>query len=386
MKNKANNNNNINFDTDPRLNILRVAEMCNVQYRNVPTGNGRFEGYCPFCGESTRRTLSLTVEHGTFKNVFKCHKCGEHGTAIQMYASLKGLSNKEAFRELISEGNITDNVRIQKMVEKSKELVDNDEPKDINKVDKVYRALLSILRLNKDDYLNLRGRGLSDEFIKSKGYKSLPRYNDTFNICNKLIKMGLDLEDVPGFYKYKSNWSLVAIEGYLIPIRNIEGKIYSMQIRLNNPKTKLRYIYFSSADKTNGSKAIVGPNISMGESIKEIYITEGPLKGDISSFLTGKTFISVPGVNSGINKLLNIVKELNPLRTIVAFDMDFMSNEHVNNAYNKLILSLNEIKVYPEIRLWSEELEYRNEITNELKKTKGIDDYCLYLKQNSIVF
>ncbi|WP_195972503.1 CHC2 zinc finger domain-containing protein [Clostridium thermobutyricum] len=380
-----NNNNKIDYDKDPRLNILHIADLCNIKYNPKPYSNGRFYANCPFCQTYNRTTLSLTVEHGTFKNVYKCYKCGEKGTAVELYGKLKGISTKEAFKELINDNKITDNIKIKKMVELSKTIIDNVEPKDIDKLNKVYRALLDILKLNKRDYNDLKGRGLSDDIIKKNKYRSLPKFNDSFDICEKLISLGYDLNDIPGFFTYKNRWAFFCTEGYLIPIKNMYGEIYSLQVRLSNPKGKLRYIFFSSVKNANGSKALVGPNISFGKS-KEVYITEGPLKGDIASFLTNKTFISVPGVTSRIDKLIEVLKEINPIHIVIAFDMDFLENEHVNNAFNSLILKLNEVNMFPEIRLWSSDLKYKNEVTGELKKSKGIDDYCLYLKQNNLNF
>lgn len=55
-----------------------------------------------------------------------------------------------------------------------------------------------------------------------------------------------------------------------------------------------------------------------------MFVTEGPLKGDLAHALSGRTFLCVPGVNQSLN-LLPVLKEMkNQGTTFVyeAYDMD----------------------------------------------------------------
>ena len=360
--------NNNNFD-DIKFNILEVAEKCGIEYDSKPNRRGTFLAKCPFC-ESSKMKLSLAVElpNGK-KNVYRCAKCGSHGSSISLYAKIKGISNKKAREELLN-NSFRENKYIKKIIKNSLQLPNCLETTNIDKIDRVYNALLNNLTLSESSYINLKNRGLSDEFIFLKGYKSIPEnYEDNIKICKKLISNGYDLSGVPGFYKNKFNcWTFNSIQGYFIPIRNLEGKICSMQIRMNEKFNGLRYIYFTSSKYATGSKALALPNVSYGSNgINDIYITEGPLKGDIASYLSNDTFISVPGVNSGLNILIEYLLKLKPNRVIIAYDMDMFEVVEVKHALINLHSLLKKNKIYSEIKFWD-------------KHFKGIDDY--YIAQN----
>ena len=64
--------------------------------------------------------------------------------------------------------------------------------------------------------------------------------------------MGCVLEGVPGFYEEESGeWSIhftAKSSGFLVPVRNIEGFIVGMQIRLDHPYDGRKYMWLSSVN------------------------------------------------------------------------------------------------------------------------------------------
>ncbi|EGT0691006.1 CHC2 zinc finger domain-containing protein (plasmid) [Clostridium perfringens] len=361
---KYNNNNKYDLENDIRFSILTVAEKCGIDYDPKPIGHGRFIGQCPFC-ESSSKKLSLVVDDGKkYKNSYRCFKCGKYGSAISLYGEMKGLDNKTALKELANDGEITNNVKIKRALVDSKEHPSCLETADIDTLDKVYNDFLKLLPLYQSSIDNLKKRGLSDQYIKLKQYKSLPKtYQERYAIADKLIKMGYKLEGIAGFYKDEYNhWTFTKAQGFLIPIRTLEGKICSFQIRLDKKIGKLRYLYFTSSKYETGAKALAAPSISYGRDTKTVYITEGVLKGDVATYFSNDTFISVPGVNSAIDILIDILKKINPINTVICYDMDMYDNEDVKKALLKLIRLLNDVGIYCEIKLWD-------------KNFKGIDDY-----------
>ncbi len=158
-------------------------------------------------------------------------------------------------------------------------------------------ALLSKLTLASDHRENLLSRGLTDEQIKVLGYKTTPVVGLTA-IAKQLQAEGHYLTGVPGFYHTKEgSWSLVhERRGILIPARTPDGKIQGLQIRRDNTKRgKFRWI--SSVGKQDGCKAECWTHIS-GTPAQTVLLTEGPMKADIITFITGLPVVAVPGVNS----------------------------------------------------------------------------------------
>lgn len=353
---------------DIRLNILTVAEKCNIEYDTNAGTKGTFYAQCPFC-DSKSKKMYLTVDNGKFKNMAHCNKCGVTHSSIALYGKMKNLSLEDARKELLNDG-FSENARIKKIIKEGESKPCCLDTAPIDKLNSVYTDFLKLLKLSTSSYNDLKRRGLSDSYIKEKGYKSIQgSYTERCRIANKLLEMGHDLRGVSGFYKDKYNkWTFSALEGYLIPIRDLLGRIISFQIRLDKPINNLRYMYFTSAKYETGAKAICAPNVSFGKDTKVINVTEGPLKADISTFFSNETFLGVPGVNSGIDILLKYIEEINPVKVVLCYDMDMYQTKEVKEALIKLIGLLDKKDIYYELKLWD-------------KRFKGIDDYYFALSK-----
>ena len=67
-----------------------------------------------------------------------------------------------------------------------------------------------------------------------------------------------------------------------------------------------------------------------------VYLTEGGLKADVASFLSGdKLFIGLTGVQNTAF-LKSVISELSPKRIVEAVDMDVRSNPQVQKAQVKI--------------------------------------------------
>ena len=60
----------------------------------------------------------------------------------------------------------------------------------------------------------------------------------------RLREKGLYLAGVPGFYKSQGQWTLkIPGRGILIPVRDVQGQIQGLQVRLDNvEKRKFRWL------------------------------------------------------------------------------------------------------------------------------------------------
>lgn len=307
-----------------------------------PSTGDELRGNCPFCNDSKGH---LYVNKA--KGVFYCHRCGTGGRIGSSY-------NVDVFK--IKRNLATAHTTIHKI--------------DVGTINKAYNALLTVLDLSAEHYKHLiQERKLTTAQIYKKGYRTLPD-NSRIKIASKVAE-STKLYGVPGFYKFKGKkWCLAGPEGLLIPVRDFNDNIWGMQIRLDNPKYDMRYCWLSSADRPDkkrpagtGANSVYHVAKAGKGSIRRVWITECPLKGDVASYLIGETFICIPGVNawrkSGLVKDLvkNGIKE-----AIIAYDADSFTNVNVAKAANNLYMALNEARIKAAFAVWV------------MDKGKGIDD------------
>jgi len=234
----------------------------------------------------------------------------------------------------------------------------------IERRDVVYTALLESLKLNGRDADDLLRRGLSDTEIARNLYASLPDTSQQIlNTCRILAERH-DLAGVPGFYRdYESRPMFVTWRsGYLIPVRDAQGKIQGCQIRQNGGS---RYIWFSSPDHYEGTSS--GSPVHFARPwrcvlIGEAIITEGALKADIIAEHLDAGVVAVAGVSSfrdGFGDWLRA--QLPALQTVMlAFDCDWQVKPEVECAMLRLMASVEKAGLAGGLLDWSE--------------AKGLDD------------
>lgn len=340
---------------------------------------------CPFCN-SKKKPLNIN----TYKNVFRCNRCGESGSAISLHAKLNGISYDVARESLKEEGYSSDLV-----FNETKET--EVSPLDIR--DAMYRSLLKQLTLSSKHYYDLMERGLSKEDIERFGYKTVPVvglttigekcYSDM--IGDVFYNDSITAHDVhntqtPGFYRRNETGEIVLVskkDGYLIPVKTLEGKISAFQVRHNplseeaseaEKDTYAKYTYLNSGFKSTGASVTGCENIhytGFENGIpKEVYLTEGCLKADVASTLSKKAFIAVMGVNnvSQLPEALHKLHTLGVKKINLCFDMDYQDKEQVKKALKKVQEMILDEGLKCKVCKWPKEF-------------KGIDDYCLYQKR-----
>ena len=346
------------------LDILDVAKRLGIRILRRASSE-EYIGRCPFCGDSEN------PEHGHLylnisKNVYYCVRCGEGGDVVDLYTELTNLSREEAYKELIN-GNIP----ATRLNKENPPKIQHNAVAPIGIRDRVYRAFLDKLVLEPSHRRNLLKRGLSWEETAKNLYKSLPeKPEQRWEICKELIKEGYNLKGIPGFYQREKDgeryWDFVDYRGFLIPVKDAQGQIQGFQIRLDEEEKGRKYVWFSSRGKPNGTPAHAWQGVH-GEPSEVIVVTEGPLKADVAHYLSGVTFVSVPGVNA-IKGIEVVLRNLGARKVYIAFDMDILTNPAVQKAKTRLEEKL--IKAGFEVftKTWD-------------SKYKGIDDYLLAQKK-----
>lgn len=323
--------------------------------------NSRNYTNCPLCGDN-RGKMNLNLE----KNVFRCNHCGESGGMIALYAKVYGLSNSDAYRRLL-EATKTGDFSVKKREYKKV----NESCKEIpmastNEINMTYRALLSMFDLSSKHRENLMFRGLSDEHIKRFGFRSVP-VSGIDRYIMVLIEQGYTIQGVPGFYYDKENkkWTMkMNCSGIIIPVTTVDGLIAGAQIRLDKPFSGCKYFWVSSSEKNMGTSS-GSPVGFVGDSqSKTVYVTEGHLKAVTAHCLSGLTFAAVAGVNNygNLPSLFEVLKRNGVEEIVEAYDMDKLTNPHVERGCCKLVEIAREYGFYVRRIKWNEQF-------------KGIDDY-----------
>jgi len=318
-----------------------------------PAPNSSYDITCPFCGGKRKMNINI------LKNVAKCNKCGcgNGYNTITLHSALTGLDNKESFKDLLNRWKgLESEVKVQYQ-NHTKEDFTGITPAPIEIRDKVYRRLLSKLSLSEKHKEDLLKRGLCEDSIISGLYKTVPAvgfhslaYDAVFN--SGAIK---DLSThktwgIPGFTDVQDA-EKVSLRGrkhgYFIPVLSREGLISGMQIRYDNlaedasDKEKeeyKKYSWYSSSEKKTGCSITGCENIHFAgcfnDDITEINLTEGVLKADIASALSGEPFLGLVGVNN-IRQLKPTLEKLIGTGTSVInlyIDMDYADKKEVASA------------------------------------------------------
>lgn len=341
-----------------KFDIVEVAKKCGIRFHPVQANPVEFKAQCPFCGD-VKYHLGLNRE----MERFHCFRCDAKGNSVSLYAKLKGISNKEAYTEL------KQGIKPE-FTEKAVYVKENDIPiRSLDERHNVYYDFLNLLRLNRKHFDNLSERGLNYAEIMRFMYKSIP-LDPVFRreVLEKLSKRH-NLEGIPGFYRDSGGDIQMYIKncgGMFIPVCNSEGYIQGLQMRLDLPEgsTEKKFRWFSSKHFECGTGAKSWVHVVGDTNQTEAWLTEGPMKADVSSVLSnGKLFIAIPGVNA-VRMLSDVLNELNIRKVYEVLDMDKRSKPEVKKA----LITLRQL-------LKENGIDYVS--CNWDAKYKGFDDYCL---------
>ena len=304
---------------------------------------------CPFCGDRKRRLYLYTDT-----NQYHCFNCRAHGNAVDLYARRTGLSYADAYHELLEDSLIH-------FPKPAVKLPPEREPAPLSQRDMVYRAMLGLLPLSAAHRDNLLARGLTDSAIRQNGYRTLAFGKELRDYIAAQLSSRFDLNGIPGLFYAQGTWRMCAYSGLLVPVRAADGCVQGIQIR-RDEAAHMKYAWMSSAGKPYGTGARSWVHVAGDRSRKEAVITEGPIKGDVSSALTGGgLFVCLPGVNA-ISFLPDTLRALGVRSVWEAFDMDKRNNAQVADAAARLRAELKKAGIPCRTMAWD-------------PACKGIDDF-----------
>ena len=229
----------------------------------------------------------------------------------------------------------------------------------------MYYDMLQMLYLNNTHFNDLIDRGLSIKNIQNFLYKSVPANEYERREVIKKLSVQHDLSGIPGFYRKYGEWKMYEppYGGYFVPVCNKDGYIQGMQIRLDVDDD--RYRWFSTNEYPEGTGVSSWVHVVGDTSSDTAYLTEGALKADVTSTLSGgELFIAIPGVNA-VTCLADTLRRLKLKKVYEAFDMDKQVNVNVMKALARIKEILKECGIETKTCTWN-------------PWYKGIDDYVLY--------
>jgi hypothetical protein len=146
------------------------------------------------------------------------------------------------------------------------------------------------------------------------------------------------LLSVPGLHVHSSqNGQYLTFggpAGLVVPVRDLAGRVVALKVRRDTQDDGPKYLYISS--KAYGGP---GPGAPVHVPLQParhgprltIRVTEGELKADVATQLSGILTISVPGV-SAWRGVIPVLAELAPRVVHLAFDADAATNPMVARA------------------------------------------------------
>lgn len=336
------------------IDVVDTAIVCNLDIKQTSLGRIEVEAKCPFCNDRKYRMyLSRAKDNATFY----CQNCDAKGNAVTLYSALYNVTTQQAYIDLMANPNVSKDA-VEDVYITSREI------KPLEERHRIYLAMLEMLTLSDKHRKNLHERGLPDKMIEGNMYRSMPEtWSERERIADRLADM-FDLSGMPGFFTKRCKWQLYGKPGILIPVCTKDSLIQGLQIRLDDVSDK-KFRWLSTNGFDNGTKINGYIHVTGDTRSDTLYITEGPLKADVASYLAGGAlFAGLTGVNA-TGYLAEVIKSFNPKRIVECFDMDKMRNSEVRKALGKLqSIAMPLCEEYKPF-YWSEDF-------------KGIDDYLLY--------
>jgi hypothetical protein len=229
---------------------------------------------------------------------------------------------------------------------------------DAATLSKVYAVVLDALTLSEPHKENLRRRGLTDCEISLRGYKTMMATGRK-HLADTAIAAGLLelLPGVPGFNTGENSgatdWFFGGDTGLLIPVRDIEQNIVALKVRRDEAVDGPKYRYVSSSSH-NGPGPGCPVHVPFGpRDGKTVRITEGELKADIATALTGMLTFGLPGV-SVFRPAIELLKKLSVTTVRLSFDADAKRNYYVALALKNCAQILAENGFNLEMEVWNE--------------------------------
>lgn len=363
-----------------KISLRKLVDTYGWNYTSTGKTN------CPFCGGKKKLQLDLD------RDLWNCVRCRTGGTTLDLFAMYsRGYKSKPREKDEMHQLGLemVDYCGDSSLLDDPQSHAVHPQPQQSQPrlpasdehLDKAYSFILSQpeMALSLEHTAELLRRGLTEKDLEINGYGTLKEFavneslTEVFNACGgneqksklfsfpyptKRLLTGMEIarrlqeacispEGVPGFFKFGNDqnwcWCLYFYPGIMIPTRNRDGQIVSIQVRTNIPKMP-KYMTLSSSNLPGAVNASISrchfcrqnPSLEKGTPV---LVTEGALKADVALSLSGgkAAIISIPGIFN-TKDLFAQVSYLKSKQVTVynAFDMDRFTNPNVRAGVEEI--------------------------------------------------
>ena len=318
------------YEVQRHIHILNVAYHLCLEI--VENKGHEAKAICPFCGYNKNTkipTLSLNID----TNKYCCSRCGAGGYSVGLYAKVKMIDTKKAYKELLDRECFS--------VEKSKiEISPINLLADIEIRDKVYREFLGMLKLEINHRKYLKRMGLLDSTLEENMYKSIPKNEIKRLLICKSLSNDYNLCGIPGFFQNEDfKWTFSGIRGFFIPVFDENEYIQGLSIHLDTPFNGIKDLWFSSKDKINGTAGksyIVKNNIT--EESKSLIITDNLILGNLIKATINEPMIAFQNITNSY-MILKEIEQTNIRNITFVFRVPY-SNENIDYITRRVFSDL----------------------------------------------
>lgn len=318
------------IEVQKHINILNVAYHLCLEI--VETKGGEAKAICPFCGYDKNTkipTLSLNID----SNKYCCFRCGAGGYSVGLYAKVKNMDTKKAYKELLE--------RECYSVDKSKiQISPINLLADIGIRDKIYREFLNMLELERTHKRYLKEQGLLDSTIEENMYRSIPKKDIKRRLICKSLSNDYNLCGIPGFYQEEDfKWTFARTDGFFVPVFDENGYIQSLSIHLDKSFNNNADIWFSSKDKINGtaSRSYTMKN-NISEDSKNLIITDNFILGNLIKATRNEAMIAFQNITNSY-MILKEIEQTNIRNITFVYRVPY-SNENIDYITRRVFSDL----------------------------------------------
>jgi hypothetical protein len=204
--------------------------------------------------------------------------------------------------------------------------ISGGERADADTLNTVYSALLTALRLSDAHRDRLRGRGLTDDEIDRRGYRTLAVQGRHRLAARLRERFGDMVLAVPGFVVKQGQRgpfvSIAGAAGLVVPVRDTSGRIVALLVRRDDNKDGRGKYQYVSSSRVGGPRPGAPVHVPCGVAspAEVVRVTEGALKADIAFALSGVPTIGMAGL--AWRPVLAVLRELGAKTVRLALDMD----------------------------------------------------------------
>lgn len=317
----------------------------------------RFAGYNKL---SKIPTMSLNSQ----TNKYCCTRCGAGGYSIGLYARIKGIDTKKAYKELLERECFSpDKSHI--------EISPINLLADIEIRDAVYRTFLNMLKLEPQHRRYLKSLGFLDSSINEGLYKTIPKNYIKRRLIGNALSKKYNLCGIPGFFQEEDfKWCFSRMDGFFVPVYDKNGYIEGLSIHLDKPFNNNQDIWFSSNNKINGTNArswIMKNNIT--DLSDSVIITDNFLLGNLIKETINAPTIAFQNISNSYMILREIEKT--NIKNILFVIRLPQANENLDYIINRIFRDLIPLNYNLDIKYIDDYKEFFDkdfDVTYTLKK------------------